>query len=161
MHISKCYSAIFLLSSGASRFRSFFMYFLRILFLLIFKLVCMSLSYNVVFAIELIMKILINPKAFLISWWTFLSFIIIISSVGSIYLEYKTETKDYRFLKSVFMALQLFRFCLIFKDVVLLKKFFLTLKTIFAKSAPIITLFFLILFFFSLLGINNNKYLKI
>ena len=50
------------------------------------------------------------------------------------------------------LAIQLLRFCLIFKDILFLKKFFLLLKMILIKSAPIITLFGLVLFFYSLIG---------
>ena len=112
----------------------------------------MALFYNAVFTFELFLKFLIFPKQFLFSAWNMVSFMIISSSIASVYLEYVYEN-DYEFLKSTFLAFQLFRFCLIFKDILFLKKFFLTLKVILYKCAPIITLFVLVLFFFSLIGI--------
>ena len=120
----------------------------------------MSLFYNSVFTIELFIKFLTFPKEFFFSKWNLLSFIIISSSVASVYFEENIAKKDYLFLKSTFLATQLFRFCLIFKDILFLKKLFLTLKIILVKCTPIITLFFLVLFFFSLIGkiiLNNDS----
>ena len=116
----------------------------------------MSLLYNLIFFIELIIKLIIDPKMFWVSWWNLLSLLIISSSVTSVAFEYETQKTEYQFIKSLMLAIQLFRFCLIFKDIHFLRKFFLLLKRILIKSTPIITLFFLVLFFFSLIGYINN-----
>ena len=112
----------------------------------------MSLFYNSFFGLELFLKFLIFPKKFFINFSNLLSFIIIISSVISIYFEDNCAKSEHLFLKSTFLAMQLFRFCLIFKDILILKKFFLTMKVIFVKCTPIMTLFFLVIFFYGLIG---------
>ena len=116
------------------------------------KLDFMSLLYNSFFGLELFLKFLIFPRKFFINFSNLLSFIIIISSVVSIYFDDNCAKSDYLFLKSTFLAMQLFRFCLIFKDILFLKRFFLTMKVIFVKCTPIMTLFFLVIFFYGLIG---------
>lgn len=112
----------------------------------------MSLFYNSIFAIELFMKFLIFPKKFFISPWNLLSFIIILCSMLSFYFDKSYDKSEFLFIKSMFLATQLFRFCLVFNDILFLKKFFLTMKVIFVKCTPIVTLFFLVLYFYGLIG---------
>lgn len=112
----------------------------------------MSLFYNLCFAIELFLDFLIETKGFFNNSWNILSVIIILSSIGSAYLQNNSTSKDYLFLKSCLLSVQVFRLFLIIKEVQLLKKIFITLKTSILNSLSIITLFFLVLLFYSIIG---------
>lgn len=112
----------------------------------------MSLFYNAIFALELIIKLLINPQRFFLSSWNWISLFIISSSILSVTFENYSKRDQYLFLKSAFLALQLFRFVLVIKDILFLKKIFNGLKLIFMKSVPFFILFFLVLFVYSLVG---------
>lgn len=114
----------------------------------------MSLFYNSIFAIELLLNQIINPKNFFLSIWNMVSLIIILSSILSVVFEFYTNRDEFYFLKSLFLALQLLRFGLLIKDVLLLKKFFRTLKIIFLKSTSFFSLFFIIWFAYAIIGIS-------
>lgn len=112
----------------------------------------MSMFYNAVFFIELVLRLIISPRRFFLSKWNWISFILILSSIGSLNFEFNSKRNNNQFIKSTFLAMQLFRFVLVVKDILFLKKIFNTLKLIFIKSIPFLTLFFLMLFVYGLIG---------
>lgn len=113
-----------------------------------------------VFGIELLLKFIINPKYFITSPWNVISFMVIMSSLCCVIFEFETDKSDFLFIKSIFLAFQMFRFVLLVKDIFFLRKFFLTLKLIFVKSLPFLSLFFLTLFSYALIGCILFCYLK-
>lgn len=117
----------------------------------------MSMFYNSIFSIELTLRLIISPRRFFLSKWNWISFVIILSSISALYLEVNSKEMNDQFLKSTFLAMQLFRFVLVVKDILFLKKFFNTLKLIFIKSIPFLALFFLVLFVYSLIGFFLDK----
>lgn len=112
----------------------------------------MSLFYNSIFGLELLLNILINPKDSFTSSWNLISFIVIFSSISSIIMNYHTKRDEFVTLHSTFMALQLLRFLLLVKDIVFLKNFFRELKLIFLKSMPFFSLFCATWYAYALVG---------
>lgn len=112
----------------------------------------MSLFYNSIFGLELLLNILINPKDSFTSSWNLISFIVIFSSISSMILEFHTKRDELVTLHSTFMALQLLRFLLLVKDIVFLKNFFRELKLIFLKSIPFFSLFCTTWYAYALVG---------
>ena len=106
-----------------------------------------------IFVMESLLKIIAKPSSFF-KIWQISNFFFIICSLLTFYLTTMSSKPeiDYNFYLSFLLSAQIFRIFLIVKHVKFIKKLLRTFKTILTKSFPIIILFFIVLFFYGLIG---------
>ena len=118
---------------------------------------------NLIFFIELLLLIFVNPKSIL-KTWQICNISFIISSFCNFYLNYYQieSNKNFETLKNLMVCTQICRILFVAKYIKLMRKFLKTTSKIITKCTHIIKFFFIILFFFGVIGnivfIKNKIY---
>ena len=113
----------------------------------------MSFAINLVFLIETFLSVTSHLRS-LFKIRQIANIFFVLCSICTLYfnvlkLDYETSHSLYN---SFLVSVQIFRFFLIMKQVKFLKKFLKTFRTIIIKSFPIIVVFFIVIFFYGLIG---------
>ena len=131
------------------------------LILNLFILDVISFVINLVFLLETCLSVASHPRS-LFKIWQIANIFLVLCSIFSLYfnvIESNYET-SHSLYNSFLVSVQIFRFFLIMKHVKILKKILKTFRRIIIKSFPIILLFFLVLFFYGLIGNLLTFYLN-
>ena len=121
----------------------------------------MSFSINIIFLIETFLIIIANPYSLTKIWQILNVFFVFCSSI-SMYVNVvnPTDQKWHPFIESMLVSTQIFRFFLIVKHLKSVKKYLKLFKLIIIKSMPIISLFFIVIFFYGVIGKKIPLYQK-
>ena len=119
----------------------------------------LSFSINIIFRLETFLSVISSPDSIL-KIWQVLNVFFVACSISLLYLNVLSSTKGtlYSFIDDLLLSSQIFRFFLMMKHVKFIKKFLKTFKTIIIKSFPIIILFFIVIFFYGLIGTLPPKH---
>lgn len=122
-----------------------------------------SFAINAIFLLETILTVISHPHSIL-KFWHISNVFLVLCSVSTLYLNVLSETQGnlHAFIDNSLTSAQIFRFFLIMKHVKFVRKFIKTFKMIIIQSFPIISLFFMVIFFYGMIGFfifpPNNPY---
>ena len=105
---------------------------------------------NMIFLFETILSMIFNPLS-LFTKWQLSNVFFVLCSMGSFYLNVLNNVES-EMINSLLNSAQILRFFLIMKHVKFINDFLTRFHIILSKSFPIIFLFFMILFFYGLVG---------
>ena len=113
-----------------------------------------------IFLLETLLAVFSYPRK-LLKKWHLLNIGFVCCSIITLYIHFLNDNFGilHPILKSLMVSAQIFRFFLIMKHVKFIKKFLVRFYTIIKKAFPIIILFFMILFFYGLVGVQLFAYI--